>query len=100
MEIVITDYRPASGKSLKAFVEIEFPEVGLRLKDVAYHKNHRKSWLQLPTLKFKRPDGSRGFNHIVDFTSKELYQEFQESASTALSAFHGEQRGVGYETTN
>ena len=101
MDTAILEFRPASyGKSLRGFVEIEFPELGLRLKDVAYHENHTKSWFQLPTQKFRRPDGSRGFNHIVDFSSKELYQKFQESASEALNVFRGEHRGGGHETRN
>lgn len=100
MNVKVTEFRQATANNtLKGFATIEFPGDGIRLNDVAYHENHKKSWFQLPTQKFRLPNGQRGFNHILDFTSKELYYQFQDSARSALSMFRGE-LGGNHETSD
>ena len=95
--IKITEFRPHSRNTLQGFTTILFEDIGLLLRDVAFHEKNGSNWFQLPAKPYDKPDGTRGWNYIVAFLDKDKFKQFQE---IALKAFDRFQRDTKEEQKN
>jgi len=92
MRIEVTDFRQYSKNTLRGFLAIHLPSVGLEIRDLALHEKNGKRWLQLPAKPYTKPDGGQGWSYIVSFPEKDLYHQFQDVALKALDDFQRETR--------
>ena len=43
-----------------------------------------KPWIGMPSKEWRKDDGSKGWNPVVEFTSKEIRQTFQSAVLPAV----------------
>jgi hypothetical protein len=97
MAIEITDFRTHKKNTLRGFITVRLTTIGLEIRDLAVHEKNGGRWLQLPAKPYEKPDGSKGWNYIINFYEKKNYRQFQEMALKALDLFQREAKRIGDE---
>jgi len=89
-----TNFRRFEKNTLKGFFDLELPS-GLVLCGCSLHFRERL-WVGFPGRPYKYQDGNETWAKIVDFSSKEARDRFQDLAlAAALSAYERSQSDGG-----
>lgn len=84
--IEIVAFRPLEKNTLRGFLTILLPDVGLRIADICLHEKNGKRWLSLPSKPYIKKDGSTGWSSILELEQSH-YWSFQDSGLAALDAY-------------
>jgi hypothetical protein len=87
MAIQIQGFRKYEKNSLKGFVTLQLPTVGLEIRDCTVHEANGKRWVGLPAKPYQDKDGSTKYSYIVSFPDKKIYGAFQDQALQALDEY-------------
>jgi hypothetical protein len=92
MNIKCVDYRPTQGKTIKALTSFKFLNLGLELRDIAYHEDSGCKWLVMPRNRFFK-DGKRRFYYYALFPDKRDFQTFSKIALKEIENFLNRREG-------
>lgn len=81
----VTSWKAFRKNTLLGFFDLTLPS-GMIVHGCSVHERDGERWIGLPAQKFTKADGSAGFTPVIDFTSKEARQKFQEQALAAIAA--------------
>ena len=102
MAIEIQGFRKFEKNSLRGFVTVQFPTVGLEIRDCTVHESNGKRWIGLPAKPYKDDKGETKYAYIVSFPDKKIYGAFQKQALDALDEYlktHDQRPQVPHEET-
>jgi hypothetical protein len=85
MPLAIKNLKRLEKNTLRAFFDVELPS-GLILCGCTLHEKEAKRWIGLPAKPYTKDDGSQSWAKIVDFTTRDKAQQFQESVLPAVIA--------------
>jgi hypothetical protein len=92
LEIICSDFKPYSSRTLIGFVTLSFPAVGLSLHECTYHRTEDgKAWVGFPARAYIQ-DGAKKWKRLADTLSKEAHYRFQHVAVRAIEKFLAEQK--------
>ena len=77
MNIIIKNFKPMSRNSLRGFVTVDLPEIGLAINDISVFENDKGVWISLPS-KARIKDGQV----IKDQEDKIIYDEIISFSSS------------------
>jgi hypothetical protein len=66
------------GSLIGAF-DLEMPS-GLIVRGMMLFESNGRRWVNFPSKEFVKPDGSRGYYPLLEFTTKEVENNFQKQA--------------------
>ena len=81
--VKILNLRPFSKGALVAFFDVQLPS-GLRLNGCQLLESNGKPWIGMPSNEWRKDDGSKGWNPVVEFTSQTARRNFQEAVLPAV----------------
>ena len=87
MAIEIKAFRKFEKNSLRGFVTVELPTVGLEIRDCTVHESNGKRWVGLPAKPYQAEDGSTKYSYIISFPDKAIYGAFQGQVLKALDEY-------------
>ena len=94
MKIQIVKFQKIQdSKTLKGFLTIRLPALGLEIRSIALHAKGNERSLQWPARPYKRPDGRMGWSYFLHFYDKKRYQQFQSVVLQALDNFQRQDKG-------
>ena len=86
-QFTVTEYREVSKGTLVAFLTLELPS-GMLLRDCSYNRKPDGSrWINTPSRRFEKHDGTTVWVKLVDFTDKQTYEKFQTAAKAAVDRY-------------
>jgi hypothetical protein len=85
MKIIASNLKSLSKNTLKGFVDLALPEVGIVLKGTAWHEKNGKQWLSPAGCSYAdKTTGEIKCVNVIDFTSREAKATFQSAALVAV----------------
>lgn len=90
MSVEITQFKRFEKNTLKGFLTVRLPGIGLEIRDICLHEKNGKKWLQLPSKPHQKQDGSQSWSFILTFFDQQKGDQFQAAALKALDQY---QRG-------
>lgn len=92
LEIIVSDFKPYSSRTLLGFVTLSLPAVGLTLHECTFHRTEDgKAWVGYPARGYLQ-DGAKKWKRLVDAMSKEAHYRFQFVAVKAIEQFLADQK--------
>ncbi|MFL6448693.1 MAG: hypothetical protein ACJ746_13540 [Bryobacteraceae bacterium] len=89
--LTAADWKPLEKNTLKGFVTIILPS-GVRIRDCAVHTRDGKCWISMPSKAWTKTDGGTTYVPLVDFSSNQAPDRFQELALAAVNRLLGSER--------
>jgi hypothetical protein len=87
MSIEIKEFRRFEKKTLKGFLTVLLPSVGLQIRGCTVHESHGKRWVSLPASSYANEDGSEGHIHILRFSDEKFEEAFQRQTLEAIDEY-------------
>jgi hypothetical protein len=84
MRVEIEDFRPFAKNTLKGFVTIALPDVGLRVKECPWHEKNGRQWIGFPARSYKGRDGSDVWVNLIEFLAGFDRNAFQDTVMAAI----------------
>ena len=84
MEVEATGFKPFRKNTLRGFVDLALPAVGLVLLGCTLHEKNGSRWIGLPARPYQNDQNQICWAQIIDHTSKEARQAFQRAALAAV----------------
>jgi hypothetical protein len=84
----VREWKPFERNTLRGFLSIELPS-GLILHGCTLHEKTGSRWVGLPAREYQK-DGERIWSPLIEFSTREVRQAFQEQALAAFDAYMGE----------
>jgi hypothetical protein len=85
-EFVATNWKPHVKNTLQGFLTLTLPS-GLVIHNCTLHRKNGVRWLGLPAQRYSKDDGSTSYATLIEFTTEEARQRFQEAALEAVDRF-------------
>ena len=90
--LTCTNWRAMRSNSLLGFLDLEVPEMRLRIREATVHESHGKRWVGLPAKPQVTREGTvrrdeRGktaYSPVIEFTDRATRDAFSERAIAAL----------------
>jgi hypothetical protein len=95
----LVDYRPTQGRTIKALAAFKFMDLGLELRDVAYHEDNGRRWLVMPRAKFSK-GGEVKYYYYALFPDRRDFQDFSQVALMAIEQFKNQREGQQDDAVN
>jgi hypothetical protein len=77
-----------SKNTLKGFVDLEFTDVGVVVKECPWHEKNDREWVSFPGRSYSdKTTGETKWANMIDFTNADVRVDFQASAIKAIYAF-------------
>src|SRR5580704_12907004 len=73
-------------RTLKAFLDFTFTDIGVRINGVMLHEKDGKRWVGMPAREYQSNEG-RAWSPIVDFSSKEARAAISNSVLAAYDRY-------------
>lgn len=86
MKVLIKDFKKYEKNTLKAFCSIELLDLCLVIKDCTVHQKEGSAWIGFPARSYEA-DGETKWSNLIEFSTKEMREEFQEDAVAAVRRF-------------
>jgi hypothetical protein len=83
----VKSWHPLQKNTLQGFVSLELPS-GMIIHDCTMHEKNGSRWIGLPARQFEK-DGERAWSPLVEFSSKEARNKFQDAALAAFDEHLG-----------
>src|SRR3954470_20231517 len=87
---VARDWKSFPKNTLLGFVSIEVPS-GVIFKEVSLHEKNGSRWINLPSRAWSKPDGTTGYQPLIDFRDSRARTRFQDEALLAINKLLAEQ---------
>jgi hypothetical protein len=85
MKIVATNFKPLPKNTLRGFIDLALPEVGIVLEGTAWHEKNGKQWLSPAGCSYAdKATGEIRWVNVVDFTALEAKEAFQRAGLAAV----------------
>jgi hypothetical protein len=84
MRVEIEDFRPFAKNTLKGFVTVALPEVGLRIKECLWHEKNGRQWIGFPARSYKSRDGRDVWVNLIEFLEGFDRNSFQDTVMAAI----------------
>ena len=85
-ELLVTNWKAYQKNTLQGFLSLTLPS-GLLLHNLTFHRKGGARWIGLPARQYAKEDGTTTYTPLIEFTTKEVRQRFQQAALAALDAF-------------
>jgi hypothetical protein len=87
-------FRSYEKNTLRGFVDLELPRVGLILRDCTWHAKDGREWVGFPARSYQDKEGNTAWSPLVEFAAgaKEARAQFQQQAIEAIHAAAAKQR--------
>jgi hypothetical protein len=81
--------------TLRGFVDLELPHVGLILRDCTWHARDDQEWVSFFTRSYEGNDGATHWMPVIEFAAgaRQARQQFQNEAIAAIDNFIEQDRG-------
>ena len=92
MKLCAEDFRGVAKNTLKGFFTLVLPEVGIRIKECAWHEKNGRQWVAFPAHQYSTKEGELKWQPLVEFVqsgSRELRNAFQDAAIAAVKRIAG-----------
>jgi len=83
-EFTISDWKAFEKATLRGFLTITMPS-GMILRGCSLHEREGSRWIGLPAQKYEK-DGATSYKPMIEFTSKQNRDRFNEAALRAIDA--------------
>lgn len=83
-EVIISNYRDWVSGSVRGMFNIEFPEIGMIIKDLRFMETDGKNWIAYPNKEFQKGGQKQWMNYIA-FNTPEQKEAMQDKIMEALS---------------
>jgi hypothetical protein len=94
LKVVITQYREREDRTLKGFLTVRFPQIGLEVRHVAVNEENGRRWLNLPARPYKDPaTGKPRWAYYMTFY-RDSGQGFEAAVFAALEEFRANRQMV------
>jgi len=85
MNLRCTNFRPLSKNTLKGFVDLEFTDIGIIVKECPWHEKNGREWLAFPGRSYTdKNTGDLKWVNMIDFANADARQAFQDAALKAV----------------
>jgi hypothetical protein len=86
LQMRVVSLRPYTKNTLRAFVTLSIPSVGINIFDCCLHERDDSKWISLPARPYG--DGSdRKWQPVLEFIGKDEKDAFQRAALMAIETF-------------
>src|SRR5262245_8206930 len=82
----VSNWRALEKGPLRGFFSIVTP-FGLKVNECAVFERDATRWVSMPSRPYTKQDGTKAYQPIVNFDSREAKHRFQDAALAALDAF-------------
>ena len=76
MAFTVTNAKPMRKNSLLGFFDLEMPS-GLIVCGAMLFEKNGKRWVGFPSKEWTKQDGTKGYNPLLEFASREISDKFQ-----------------------
>lgn len=92
MNVIASNFRPMARNTLKGFIDIALPDVGLVIRETAWHEKEGQEWVSPPgrpmvdkegLARRDQESGKVKYVPVVEFTTKEARNAFSAAAVKA-----------------
>jgi hypothetical protein len=84
LNIIAEDFRPYLKYTLRGFVIIALPEIGIRIKECTLHEKNGRAWIGFPGRQWTDQQGNKQWSNLVEFLDGADRWAFQDAAVAAI----------------
>jgi hypothetical protein len=99
MNIRLTEYTPAQGRTLQALLRVVLVDVGIEIRDIGLHESDGKRWVVMPRRKIVS-QGDYRFLTFVLFQDQKDFQIFSQHVLDAVARHKGGNGNGGSGSVN
>jgi hypothetical protein len=81
----ISDWKSFNKNTLRGFFTVTLPS-GMVIHKCSLHEKNGNRWIGLPAEKYSKHDGTTAYSVLLEFTSRQIADNFRKQVLLALEA--------------